>query len=96
MVLPKDCFFVCVCVFLNFILFSKAECCVSLRYMKGRATYDQVNAVVQSINTAVTAKYKILRQSLKSLNSNSRKLHQRFKNQETKDTKGISLYSFHF
>ena len=87
---------VCVCVFLNFILFSKAECCVSLRYMKGRATYDQVNAVVQSINTAVTAKYKILRQSLKSLNSNARKLHQRFKNQETKDTKGISLYSFHF
>ncbi|KAM8751137.1 SKA complex subunit 1 isoform 1-T1 [Acanthopagrus schlegelii] len=58
------------------------------QYMKGRATYDQVNAVVQSINTAVTAKYKILRQSLKSLNSNARKLHQRFKNQETKDTKG--------
>ncbi|XP_073346535.1 SKA complex subunit 1 isoform X1 [Pagrus major] len=58
------------------------------QYMKGRATYDQLNAVVQSINTAVMAKYKILHQSLKSLNSNARKLHQRFKNQETKDTKG--------
>ncbi|XP_073346536.1 SKA complex subunit 1 isoform X2 [Pagrus major] len=58
------------------------------KYMKGRATYDQLNAVVQSINTAVMAKYKILHQSLKSLNSNARKLHQRFKNQETKDTKG--------
>ncbi|XP_030282817.1 SKA complex subunit 1 isoform X1 [Sparus aurata] len=58
------------------------------QYMKGRATYGQLNAVVQSINTSVTAKYKILRQSLKSLNSNARKLHQRFRNQETKDTKG--------
>ncbi|XP_029010845.1 spindle and kinetochore-associated protein 1 [Betta splendens] len=57
-------------------------------YMKGRASYDQLNAVVQSINTAVAAKYKILHQSAKSLNNHSRKLHQRFKEQETKDTKG--------
>ncbi|XP_040894482.1 spindle and kinetochore-associated protein 1 [Toxotes jaculatrix] len=58
------------------------------QYMKGRVSYDQLNAAVQSINTAVTAKYKILHQSLKTLNNHSRKLHQRFKDQETKDTKG--------
>ncbi|KAF3689295.1 Spindle and kinetochore-associated protein 1 [Channa argus] len=58
------------------------------QYMKGRVSYDQLNAAVQSINTAVAAKYKILHQSVKTLNNHSRKLHQRFKEQERKDTKG--------
>ncbi|XP_022597505.1 spindle and kinetochore-associated protein 1 [Seriola dumerili] len=58
------------------------------QYMKGRVSYDQLNAAVQSINTAVTAKYKILHQSLKTLHNHARKLHQRFKEQETKHTKG--------
>lgn len=62
---------------------------VFLRYMKGRVTYDQLNAAVNSINTAVTTKYKIFNQSVKTLNNNSRKLLQRFKDQETKQTKGI-------
>lgn len=63
------------------------------RYMKGRVTYDQLNAAVQSINTAVTAKYKILYQPVKTLNNMSRLLQQRFKDQETKDTKGITVLS---
>ncbi|KAM9855493.1 SKA complex subunit 1 isoform 1-T2 [Aulostomus maculatus] len=58
------------------------------QYMKGRLSYDQLNATVQCINTAVVAKYKILRQPVKTLNNHARKLHQRFKDQETKDTKG--------
>nr|XP_046250437.1 spindle and kinetochore-associated protein 1 isoform X2 [Scatophagus argus] len=58
------------------------------QYMKGRVSYDQLNSAVQCINTAVNAKYKILNQSVKSLNSHARKLHQRFKDQETKNTKG--------
>ncbi|XP_026221641.1 spindle and kinetochore-associated protein 1 isoform X2 [Anabas testudineus] len=58
------------------------------QYMKGRISYDQLNATVQTINTAVAAKYKILQQSVKTLNNHARKLHQRFKEQETKDTKG--------
>ncbi|XP_049430472.1 spindle and kinetochore-associated protein 1 [Epinephelus fuscoguttatus] len=58
------------------------------QYMRGRVSYQQLNAVVQSINTAVTAKYKILHQSVKTLNNHARKLHQRFKEQETSDTKG--------
>lgn len=61
-----------------------------LRYMKGRITYDQLNAAVQNINTAVKAKYRILQQPLKGLNNHSRKLHARFKEQETKATKGTS------
>ncbi|MCJ8742761.1 hypothetical protein PDJAM_G00086040 [Pangasius djambal] len=58
------------------------------QYMKGRVTYDQLNSAVKSINTAVTGKYKILQQPVKSLSNAARKLHQRFKDQETKDTKG--------
>ena len=70
----------------------KTECSVPLRYMKGRVSYDQLNAAVQSINTAVAAKYKILHQSAKTLNNHARKLYQRFKDQETKDTKGMLLH----
>ncbi|KAM6937102.1 SKA complex subunit 1 [Xenentodon cancila] len=58
------------------------------QYMKGRVSYDQLNAAVNCYNTTVTAKYKILHQSVKTLNNHSRKLQQRFKEQETKDTKG--------
>ncbi|XP_071370571.1 SKA complex subunit 1-like, partial [Centroberyx affinis] len=58
------------------------------QYMKGRVSYEQLNAAVRSINTAVTGKYKILHQSAKTMNNNTRKLYQRFKDEETKDTKG--------
>ncbi|XP_048876491.1 spindle and kinetochore-associated protein 1 [Brienomyrus brachyistius] len=57
-------------------------------YMRGRVMHGQLNAVVQGINAAVTGKYSILQQSAKTLSSASRKLHQRFKDEETKDTKG--------
>lgn len=63
-----------------------------LRYMRGRVTYDQINAAVRSINAAAKAKYRILHQPLRSLNNHSRKLHARFKEQETKDTKGTSHF----
>ncbi|XP_069574716.1 SKA complex subunit 1 [Brachyistius frenatus] len=58
------------------------------QYMKGRVSYDQLNAAVSCINAAVTAKYKVLHQPARTLNNHARKLHQRFKEQETKDTKG--------
>ncbi len=61
--------------------------------MKGRVAYGQLNAAVQSINTTVTSKYKILHQPVKTLNNVSRTLQQRFKDQETKDTKGITILS---
>uniref|UniRef100_A0A1A8KJS4 SKA complex subunit 1 n=1 Tax=Nothobranchius kuhntae TaxID=321403 RepID=A0A1A8KJS4_NOTKU len=58
------------------------------QYMKGRVSYEQLNAVVDGFNSAVTAKYRILSQPLKTLNNHSRRLQQRFRDQETKDTKG--------
>ncbi|XP_030625989.1 SKA complex subunit 1 [Chanos chanos] len=58
------------------------------QYMKGRLRYDQLNAAVQTINKAVVGKYKILHQPLKNLTNVTRKLHQRFKDEETEDTKG--------
>uniref|UniRef100_A0A8C5D3R2 SKA complex subunit 1 n=2 Tax=Gouania willdenowi TaxID=441366 RepID=A0A8C5D3R2_GOUWI len=62
------------------------------QYMKGRTLYDQVNATVHVVNAAVTAKYKILHQSVKNLNNHTRKLHQRFKDEETKDIKGQCFF----
>lgn len=58
------------------------------RYMKGRLTYDQINAVVQEMNKAVVAKYKILYQPLKSMSVPVRNLYDRFMEEETKDTRG--------
>ncbi|XP_061119627.1 spindle and kinetochore-associated protein 1 [Conger conger] len=58
------------------------------QYMKGRMTYSQLNAAVQSINTAVKEKYSIVQQPAKTLTNVTRRLHQRFKDEETKDTKG--------
>ncbi|NXP22738.1 SKA1 protein, partial [Scytalopus superciliaris] len=57
-------------------------------YLKGRLTYDQINAVVQELNKAVVSKYKIMHQPLKSMSFTVRNLYQRFVEDETKDTKG--------
>ncbi|XP_062984773.1 spindle and kinetochore-associated protein 1 [Elgaria multicarinata webbii] len=57
-------------------------------YMRGRLTYNQVNAVIQEINKAVVSKYKIMRQPAKSMSSAARNLYFRFQAEETKDTKG--------
>ncbi|XP_058683447.1 spindle and kinetochore-associated protein 1 [Poecile atricapillus] len=57
-------------------------------YMKGRITYDQVNAVVQQMNKAVVEKYKIFYQPLKSMSAPARNLYHRFIEEETNDTKG--------
>ncbi|NXS98566.1 SKA1 protein, partial [Jacana jacana] len=57
-------------------------------YMKGRLTYDQINAVVQELNKAVVGKYKILHQPVKSMNTAARNLYHRYLEEETKDTKG--------
>ncbi|NWV30703.1 SKA1 protein, partial [Grantiella picta] len=58
-------------------------------YMKGRLTYDQINAVVQEINKAVVGKYKIMYQPLKSMSVPVRNLYHRFMEEETKGTRGV-------
>ncbi|XP_075442373.1 SKA complex subunit 1 isoform X2 [Ascaphus truei] len=57
-------------------------------YIKNRLTYDQINSTIEEINKAVVGKYKILHQPMKSLSNNAKKLLCRFKDEETKDTKG--------
>ncbi|NWW31338.1 SKA1 protein, partial [Panurus biarmicus] len=57
-------------------------------YLKGRITYDQINAVVEQMNKAVVDKYKILYQPLKSMSAPVRNLYHRFVEEETKATKG--------
>ncbi|XP_053264461.1 spindle and kinetochore-associated protein 1 isoform X1 [Podarcis raffonei] len=57
-------------------------------YMRGRLTYNQVNAVLQEINKAVVSKYKIMHQSPKTMSGAVRNLFFRFKEEETKNTKG--------
>uniref|UniRef100_A0A6J0V3E1 SKA complex subunit 1 n=2 Tax=Pogona vitticeps TaxID=103695 RepID=A0A6J0V3E1_9SAUR len=57
-------------------------------YMRGRLTYNQVNAVIQEINKAVVSKYKIMRQPTKSMSSAVRNLYFRFQEEENKNTKG--------
>ncbi|NXO75844.1 SKA1 protein, partial [Sitta europaea] len=57
-------------------------------YLKGRITYDQINAVVQEMNKAVVGKYKIMYQPLKSMNAKVRNLYHRFMEEESKNTIG--------
>ncbi|KAE8636719.1 hypothetical protein XENTR_v10003104 [Xenopus tropicalis] len=57
-------------------------------YMKNRLTYEQINNIIEELNKAVVGKYKILHQPLKSLSNQARKQLSRYKEEETKDTKG--------
>ncbi|CAH2296678.1 spindle and kinetochore-associated 1 [Pelobates cultripes] len=57
-------------------------------YMKNRLPYEHINSLIEDINKAVVGKYKIFYQPLKSLNNVARKQLCRFKEEETKDTKG--------
>uniref|UniRef100_A0A8C5P8R4 SKA complex subunit 1 n=1 Tax=Leptobrachium leishanense TaxID=445787 RepID=A0A8C5P8R4_9ANUR len=57
-------------------------------YMKNRLPYDQINSLVEEMNRAVVGKYKILFQPMKSLSTTAKKQLVRFKEEETKDTKG--------
>ncbi|NXU09971.1 SKA1 protein, partial [Pardalotus punctatus] len=61
-------------------------------YLKGRITYDQINAVVQELNKAVVGKYQIMHQPLKSMNAPAKNLYYRFIEEETKDTKGLGFF----
>ena len=61
--------------------------------MKGRLTYQQVNTVIDELNKAFTAKYKLLRQKKSTLNDRNRKRYETLKMQESKDTKGSVFFS---
>ncbi|KAM9508465.1 SKA complex subunit 1 isoform 1-T1 [Guaruba guarouba] len=56
--------------------------------MKGRITCDQINAVVNNLNKAMMAKYKIRHQAPGSMNTADRALYYRYIKEENKDTEG--------
>ncbi|XP_061174605.1 spindle and kinetochore-associated protein 1-like [Saccostrea echinata] len=58
------------------------------KYMKGRLNYNQVNTVIDELNKALSEKYKILGMKRTTLNDVNRKRYERYKEQESKDTKG--------
>ena len=53
----------------------------------------QVNTVIDELNKAFTAKYKLLRQKKSTLNDRNRKRYETLKMQESKDTKGGVFFS---
>lgn len=58
------------------------------KYMKGRLNYNQVNTAIDELNKALSEKYKILGMKRTTLNDANRKRYERYKEQESKDTKG--------
>ena len=62
-----------------------------IRYMKGRLSYQLMNSVIDELNKAFIAKYKLLRQKKSTMNDRNRKRYETLKMQESKDTKGTVL-----
>ena len=52
-----------------------------------------MNTVIDELNKAFTAKYKLLRQKKSTLNDRNRKRYETLKMQESKDTKGSVFFS---
>lgn len=62
------------------------------KYMKGRATYETINAAVDELNAAIIEKYTFLSRKMAELpNPSAKRKHQALRAQETKDTKGLSF-----
>ena len=60
------------------------------KYMRGRVTYEGVNAAVEELNTALVEKYTFLGGRMADLpNPKAKKRHQALRAQESKDTKGV-------
>lgn len=60
------------------------------KYMKGRVTYEGVNAAVDELNVALVEKYTFLGGKMADLpNPKAKKRYQALRAQESKDTKGV-------
>ncbi|XP_048732035.2 spindle and kinetochore-associated protein 1-like isoform X2 [Ostrea edulis] len=58
------------------------------KYMKGRMNYNQMNTAIDELNKAFSEKYRILGMKRITLNDQNRKRYEKYKEQESKDTKG--------
>jgi len=63
--------------------------------MHGRLTVEKVNLAVEEIHQILTEKYKLLAKSTSKLNESSNKKYKQYKDQETKDTKGLYFFTEH-
>ncbi|KAI0235727.1 Spindle and kinetochore-associated protein 1 [Lamellibrachia satsuma] len=57
--------------------------------MKGRILYDSLNSTIDELNQVFSSKYKILSTPKSGQSDNTRNKIQTYKEQETKDTKGL-------
>jgi len=57
--------------------------------MKGRLTCKQVNTAIDELNKAVDAKYVMLKTSKSHMTEAVRRAIRQYKDQETKETKGV-------
>lgn len=62
--------------------------------MKGRMNYSQVNTAIDELNKAFNEKYKVLGMKRTTLNDLNKKRYERYKEQESKDTKGQFTITF--
>lgn len=60
-------------------------------YMRGRLTLAQTNAALRALHAAAASKYRLLRHPPKSLPASSRSLCHRFREEETKETQGLTF-----
>uniref|UniRef100_A0A8V5GU13 SKA complex subunit 1 n=1 Tax=Melopsittacus undulatus TaxID=13146 RepID=A0A8V5GU13_MELUD len=56
--------------------------------MKCRITCDQINAVVENLNKAITSKYRIRNQALSSMNAADRNTYYRYLREESDNKEG--------
>jgi len=61
--------------------------------MKGRITLKQVNKAIDELNTAVSAKYAVLKTSKSRMTAATRRAIEQYREQEKKETKGVLLHS---
>ncbi|KAL5004496.1 hypothetical protein ScPMuIL_017952 [Solemya velum] len=59
------------------------------KYMRGRIAYNQVNMAADELSKAVRGKYKILSMKRSTLSDAKRRMYERFKMQENKETSGL-------
>lgn len=62
------------------------------KYMKGRISYQQLNSLVEVINETIHKKYQLTTKAKNRLTGKQLKIYTKFKEQETKDTKGLYFF----
>ncbi|XP_071845368.1 SKA complex subunit 1-like [Apostichopus japonicus] len=62
------------------------------KYMKGRISYEELNSMVEVINETIRKKYQLMSKPKNRLTDKKRKNYIKYKEQETKETKGAYFF----